>query len=53
MEFDAGQLTATVETVPIPDQVRMGPCWGTELYRVVFTLDQPSREGSLAYRAGR
>lgn len=52
-EFDAGQLTATVETVPIRDQVRMGPCWGTELYRVVFTLNRPSQEGSLTYRIGR
>ncbi len=49
VEFDAGQLTASVETVPIPDQVRMGPCWGTELYRVVFTLDQPAQEGLLVY----
>ena len=49
VEFDAGQLTAMVETVPIADQVRMGPCWGTELYRVVFTLDRPAQEGSLAY----
>ncbi len=53
VEFNADRLTASVETVPITDQVRMGPCWGTELYRVVFTLDQPSREGSLAYRIGR
>ena len=53
VEFDANQLTAIVETVPITDQVRMGPCWGTELYRVVFTLDRPALEGSLAYRIGR
>ena len=53
VEFDASQLTAAVETVPITDQVRMGPCWGTELYRVVFTLDRPASEGSLAYRIGR
>ena len=53
VEFDAGQLTATVATVPIRDQVRMGPCWGAELHRAVFTLDRPSREGSLVYRIGR
>ena len=53
VEFDAGQLTATVETVPIRDQVRMGPCWGTELHRVVFTLLRPPLEGSLVYRIGR
>ena len=53
IEFDAAQLAATVETITIADQVRMGPCWGEALHRIVFTLSRPSTEGTLVYRIGR
>ena len=53
IEFDAAQLAAAVATIPIVDQVRIGPCWGEELGRIVFTLSRSSLEGLLVYRIGR
>lgn len=43
LTYDATIMKATVETIPITDE-RLGGTWGSELYRVVLSVDQVVEE---------
>ena len=47
--YDSSIFTAALETVTLTDE-RMGGTWGSELYRVVLTAQNPAQRGKWTYR---